>query len=152
MSRRIGAVLAIVVLVVLILGGLTCYEFMKMEALKSCKISLANVNVRSIGLTSASLEVKLRIYNPSSIAATIDRATYSLYANDVCLGNGTISRTDIPPRETVIVTTPFELSYSKALSVVWSYLNTGSVTWRIKGVAYFDTPLGPLAVPFEEKL
>jgi len=125
MSKKLAAA---AVVAILILESLAYYEFMKREAIKSCKISLAGVSVRSIGLTSASLEVKLRIYNPNSVIATVDRATYSLYADDIYLGDGTILRTDIPPRGTVTVTTPFELSYFGALSAIWSYLKTGNVT------------------------
>jgi len=149
MGRKIATV---AVVAILILGGLAYYEFMKREAIKSCRITLAGVSVKSIGLTSMSLEVKLRIYNPNSVIATVDRATYSLYADDIYLGDGTIPRTDIPPGGTATVTTPFELSYSGALSAIWSYLKTGNVTWRIRGVAYFDTPLGPLTAPFEGNL
>ena len=135
---------------ILVLGGLAYYEFMKREALKSCEVKLADVHVKSIGLASATLEVSLSIYNPNSITATLDRVTYSLYANGIYLGDGTLSRTDIPPGSTITVSAPFTLSYSGALSVLWSRFTTGGeVTWRVKGTAYFDTPLGSLTIPFD---
>ncbi|MEN3037375.1 MAG: LEA type 2 family protein [Candidatus Methanosuratincola petrocarbonis] len=111
-------------------------------------MKLADVHVKSIGLASATLEVSLSIYNPNSITATLDRVTYSLYANGIYLGDGTLSRTDIPPGSTITVSAPFTLS--GALSVLWSCFTTGGeVTWRVKGTAYFDTPLGSLTTPFD---
>jgi len=144
----------VAIVLLLALAGISYYEYAKRAALKSCQISLASVSVKSLGLTSATLEIKLRIYNPNSITATLDRAYYSLYANDVYLGDGTIPRKyDIPPGGTITIATPFELSYSGALQTIWSYITKGgNVTWRMKGTAYIDTSLGTLDIPFDISL
>jgi LEA14-like dessication related protein len=102
----------VVALLLLTVAGVAYYEYAKREALRSCQISIADVSVKSLGPTNTTLEIKLNIYNPNSIPATLDRASYSLYANEVYLGNGTIPRKyDIPPGSTVTIVTPFELSY-----------------------------------------
>jgi LEA14-like dessication related protein len=152
MKHKTVVVVAAVLL--LAVAGVAYYEYAKREALRSCQISLADVSVEGLGLTSATLEIKLRIYNPNSITATLDRAYYSLYANDVYLGDGTISRKyDIPPGGTITIATPFELSYSGALQTIWSYITRGGkVAWRMKGTAYIDTPLGTLDIPFDISL
>lgn len=84
----------------------------------------------------------------------MDRADYSLYANDVYLGDGTIPRRyDIPPGGTATVITQFESSYSGALKTIRSYLTTGEkISWRMKGTAHIDTSIGMLNIPFDISL
>lgn len=145
-NRKVAIVAVAAVLTVLALVG--GYELARRDALKSCEVSLAGVRVVSIGLSSASLEVELRIYNPSSVAAVLERADYSLYANGIYLGDGTISKQEIPPGGTRTIKTPFSLSYSGALEALWSYFKTDEVTWSVNGTAYYDTPLGSFGIPF----
>jgi len=145
------------VAVVLILGSLGLYiyqEHQKREALKNVEIYLADVDVKSIGATSATLEVKLKFYNPGNTAATLDRADYSLYGNALYVGDGRITeKVEIDPGENKIVTTPFNLSYSGTLGVLWEALRTGGqITWRVVGDAYITTPLGTLTRHFDENL
>jgi LEA14-like dessication related protein len=142
---------AIIVLVSVVLTALALvggYELARRDALKSCEVSLADVRVVSIGLSSASLELELRVYNPTSFAAVLDRADYSLYANGIYLGDGKISKQEIPPGGTRTIKTPFSLSYSGALDALWSYLKTEEVTWRVNGTACYETPLGSFGIPF----
>ncbi len=150
MSRK-AIVVCVAVVLIAVFACIAYYEYSKREALRACEISLADVRVRSVGLTSASLEIVLRIYNPNTITATLDRVDYSVYANGVYLGYGSITnRVDIPPGSTAYVSSPFELSYSGALKTIWEYLiSGGKLEWRIKGVAHIDTPLGALNIPFD---
>jgi LEA14-like dessication related protein len=123
------------------------------EALRTVQISLDSVEVTNMELTGATLVIRLRIYNPNSITATLDRANYDLWGNGNDLGNGAISeRTDIPPASTRTIATNFELSFAGAAGVIWSALNVGKVSWRLTGTAFFDTPLGTMSVPFDVTL
>jgi LEA14-like dessication related protein len=139
--------------VIIILAGLGFYfinEIQQREALRNVEVSVYDVAVESIGFTSATLKIKLKMFNPNSITATLDRADYNLYGNDILVGSGVIpTRVDIPAHSSTIITTTFDLSYSGAAKVIWSALPTGKVTWKIKGTAYFDTPVGSITVPFE---
>jgi len=152
-KKMSGAKWVVALVIVLIAIGAIFFifqEVQKREALRNCEINLADVSVKSIGLTSATLNIKLRIYNPNTVTATLDRADYSLYGNENYLGDGTITkRVDIPPGGTTTVTSPFELSYSGAARVIWSALTEGTIKWKIIGTAYIDTPLGTLTIPFE---
>jgi len=152
MRGRIVVLVAIILL--LAVTSLVFYEYMKRKALKSCEIHLTDIGVKSLGFINATLEIRLRIYNPNSVTATLDRAVYSLYANDVYLGDGTIPRKyDIPPGGTATIITEFELSYSGTLKTIWSYLTTGEkITWRVKGIAHIDTSIGMLDIPFDISL
>jgi len=155
MSRKKVAVVA-VILVALVLGTVGLWfaqQVRQREALRTVQISFDEADVKNVGLTSATLLVKLRMYNPNSITATLDRANYDLWGNGNHLGSGVISeRTDIPPGSTRTVATDFDLSYVGTAGVIWSAQKEGRVSWRITGTAYFDTPLGTMSVPFNVTL
>ena len=143
--------LAVFLVLILVMGGLWfTQEAAQREAMRTVQVSFDGVSVKSIGLTSATLTIRLRMYNPNTITATLDRADYELYGNNNYLGNGVIpQRIDIPAGGTRIVETDFVLSYSGGAGVIWSSLIGGEVSWRIKGTAYFDTPLGTMNIPFD---
>ncbi|MGB9728090.1 MAG: LEA type 2 family protein [Nitrososphaeria archaeon] len=150
MSKKFAAI-TIVTILTLIFASIFYYEYVKREALRACEISLADVRVKSVGLTSASLEIVFRIYNPNRVTATLDRADYSVYANGIYLGEGHITgKVDVPANNTVTIVSPFDLSYSGALKTVWPYLMSGGkLLWRINGTLHIDTPLGTLDIPFD---
>jgi LEA14-like dessication related protein len=151
MNRKLA--LAVVVLIVVVVVACAFYvysEIQKRQALKNVEISLSDVEVVNVGITTAKLNVKLQFYNPNSVTATLDRAHYTLYGNNTYVGDGEITeKVDIAPGATRTVTSPFDLSYSGAIQSLWSYIvSGGKITWRIVGTAYIDTPLGTLTVPF----
>jgi len=130
--RRV--VIAVVVVGILIFSGFYVFsEYQKRVALQNCEISLADVRVASIGLTSAKLEVVLRIYNPNDVTATLDRIDYELYSNGEFLGNGEfIRRVEIPPHSSKLVSSYFTLDYTGALKTVWSAIKKGMLRGRLK--------------------
>jgi LEA14-like dessication related protein len=152
MSRKKVAVVAVIV-VALVLGTVGLWltqQVGQREALRAVQISFDGADLKNVGLTSATLVIRLRMYNPNSITATLDRANYDLWGNENHLGSGVISeRTDIPPGSMRTVATDFDLSYVGTAGVIWSVLKEGKVSWRITGTAYFDTPLGTMNVPFD---
>ena len=143
-------VASVVVIVVLAAAALGVGLWITRQ-IEPLQVSFDGVSVKSIGLTSATLNIRLKIYNPNTmITATLLRADYDLYGNNIHLGNGVIpQRVDIPAGGTRTVATDFDLSYSGAARGLWSALKEGGVSWRITGTAYFDTPIGTINVPFD---
>ena len=149
MNKKLVA-LAVVVIIAVAVGFYIYSEFQKRQALENVEVSLSDIEVQSVGLTTAALNVKLKFYNPNSVTATLDRVDYSLYGDEIYVGDGEITeKVDIAPGGTRTVTSPFTLSYSGAIQTVWNYLVAeDQITWRVVGTAYIDTPLGTLTVPF----
>ena len=150
MSPRKVLVGILIVLFLLIVATYIGQEIRQREALRNMKVYLESVEIKSFGLTSATLRVRLRLYNPGEITATLDRAEFDLYGNNIYLGHGIIShRVDIPPGNSRIISTDFDVSYSGALSLLCSALSKGRVRWRIIGTAYIDIPFGSISIPFD---
>jgi LEA14-like dessication related protein len=150
-NKKVAASVIAIIVVAVAVGGFYIYsEIQKRQALKNVEVSISDIEVVDVGITAAKLNVKLQLHNPNTVTATLDRADYTLYGNDIYVGNGEITeKVDIPAGATRTVTSPFDLSYSGAVQSVWTYIvSGGKITWRVIGTAYIDTPLGTLTVPF----
>ena len=150
--KKIVVVSAVVIVVLAALGAGLWFtqQIRQREALKNVIVSIAEIHVEEIGLTGATLNIRLRMQNPNSLTATLDRMDYTIYGNGNNLGSGNIAqRTDIPAGGENVASTDFDLLYSGAAKVIQSDLATGNVKWRITGTAYFDTPIGTINVPFD---
>ncbi len=141
-------VFALIIFVVWIEG-----EKEQREAMQNVQILSFDVQSVRIGLTSATLDIYITMYNPNRrTTATLDRLDYSIFANGNYLANGYISqRVDIPPLSTKTVSTPLQVSYTGALSTAWSALMSGGkINWNLRGTAYFDTLFGTMNVPINQ--
>lgn len=150
-----GTKIGITIVAIIIIVGVffIATQLLQREAMQNVELSLSDVQIRNIGLSSATLEVYINMYNPNNgITATLDRMDYSVYANGNNLGNGQITqRVDIPPQGTKTVSSAFQVSYAGTLRAVWSALTGGgNIKWNLKGTAYFDTPLGTLNIPIDQ--
>ncbi len=118
-------------------------------AMQNVELQGVNVQIQSIGLSDMILALSLTFYNPNSrVTATLDRMDLQIYANDIYLGNVYLSqREDIPPMQYRTISTSLRVSYTGALSAIWSALVGGQVNWGVRGTAYFDTPIGTINIP-----
>jgi len=151
----IGITFAVLITITIAVGAIYLQtevqtEVEQRKALQNVEISFDGVGNVDPGLTSARLDLVLRMYNPNDITATLDRADFDLWGNENYLGNGVINkRVDIPPFASRTVHTDFELDYGGIGSLIWSTLTASNMTWRIAGTAYYDTPLGTIDIPFD---
>lgn len=150
-----GTKIGITIFAIIIIVGVffIATQLLQRQAMQDVQLSLSDVQIKNIGLSSATLEVYVNMYNPNNgITATLDRMDYSVYANGNNLGNGQITqRVDIPPQGTKTVSSAFQVSYAGTLRAVWSALTGGgNIKWNLKGTAYFDTPLGTLNIPIDQ--
>jgi LEA14-like dessication related protein len=142
--------LTVIVVIVIILALVGYQEYQQREALRDIQISVDDVAIERVDLSSATLNFSLRITNPNTNAATIDQTDYAVFINNVSLGSGqNLDRVTIPAGGSVVIPQPFTVSYAGAAQSVWTYLTQGEADWRMVGTAYFDSPLGTVSVPYE---
>jgi len=143
-----GIIASVILIGILLLNVVV--EVEQRKALENIQIEFADVAIRNIGLTSVMLDISLDMYNPNDVIATLDRSEYELWFNDNYLGKGVIEQeTDIPPLTSRLVDTGFDLSYVEAGETVISALTEEQHTWRIKGVAHYDSIIGTIDMPFD---
>ncbi|MBI0583443.1 MAG: LEA type 2 family protein [Methanomassiliicoccus sp.] len=143
-------IITIIIVIILAVAGIFVYQqYQQRNALNDIKITVDGVKVEGVSLSSASLNFTLRITNPSTTAATLDRTDYTVFINNVSLGSGqNLQKVTVPAGGSVVISQPFNVSYSGAAQGVWSYITGGGGEWRMVGTAYFDSFLGTVGVPY----
>ncbi|MDW5564141.1 MAG: LEA type 2 family protein [Methanomassiliicoccus sp.] len=150
MKGWVIAVVAIIIVVIAVVGVFGYQQFQQRDALRNIQVSVDGVSVESLNLSTAVLNVSLRFTNPTTNMATLDRTDYTLFINNVSLGTGqNLEKVNIPAGGSVVVSQPFNVSYSGAAQTAWSYLTNNVINWRLVGTAYFDTFLGTVSVPYD---
>ena len=120
------------------------------KALEDIQIEFVDVSIKSIGISGIELKVLLGMYNPNDVIATLDKSEYGLWFNDNYLGQGKIQhKIDILPFTSKQIETNFTLSYAEVGETIVSALTDDQHTWRIKGIAYYDSILGTINIPFD---
>lgn len=149
--KKITIIVIVVIAIIIVAAvGVWGYQQVKQrEALQNIQMSVDGVKVESINLTSATLNFSLRVTNPNTNAATIDRTDYTVIINNVTLGSGqNLEQVTIPAGGSVVIPQPFTVSYTGAAKTVWTTLTQGGADWNLVGTAFFDTPLGTVSVPY----
>ena len=148
-TKKIGIFSGIGIVVIIVILFISS-EINQRKALENVEITLQEVQIQSFSLSGASLKLFLNMFNPNDITTTLDRADYEIWFNDNSLGNGSIDkRVDIPPLESRTIDTDFSLSFQGIGQSVISALTENEITWRISGIAYYDTIFGPIEIPFD---
>lgn len=142
----------LIVALIVVMGSFYLFrENQRVKALKSFSVRIADVRITGIGLTGANLEIVFNIHNPSGIAATLDTLDYTIYGNNIYLGEGKINNTiRVPAHSDRIVPSSFVLNYSSADEVFRGDLTKATINWKIRGIASRKTLWGGIKVPFEE--
>ena len=150
-NKRVGIIISgVAAAIVIITIVFVNTEIEQRKALENVQITLQEVRLQNIGFTGASVKLFLNMYNPNEITTTLDRADYDIWFNENRLGSGNINkRVDIPPLESRIVDTDFDLNFEGIGQSVISALTENEMIWRISGIAYYDTIFGPIEIPFD---
>lgn len=160
----IGVVIAIIIVAVIVAMTFIESETEQRVVLLDCEITPVYFYPRGWGPlmlppdppgpSYVDLFIRLSIYNPNNyVTATLDQMDYTVYANNIAIGTGRFTgRTDIPPGGTRMVSTTYRADLRTAPAVIISAIVSGDITWKIRGTAYIDTPLGTLITPFDISL
>jgi LEA14-like dessication related protein len=137
------------IFIVILIIAVFLYQTAQANAFKSVQVNLADGTIANAGLTSATLNLDLSMYNPSSIPATLQSITYSIYWNNNVVGSGTISEpVSIPSHQSVIEPTTLTISYAEALSSLFSSISTKNLSLSIDGDATYGSIFGPITSGF----
>lgn len=116
-------------------------------------VQLRDVQIRGLGLTGGSMDVRLAIYNPNDFRLDAGRMTYQLLSgtggDTVTFATGVVEgQQTFAERDTTIVTIPLSFTYSGIGAVGRQLLNSGSVDYTIRGDITVATPIGNFTRPY----
>jgi LEA14-like dessication related protein len=125
-----------------------------MPILQEPSITLEGVKIRSVSLSTLSLDVSIRVQNQNPLGITLKEIPFVVMSGDgtdrqeIAKGNtGTIS---IPARGSTLIPVPV-VSHNKALIRALATLVTGGgVPLTIRGTAVIDCVVTHWSVPFEK--
>jgi len=113
-------------------------------------VNLRDVRVTGVGLTGASLDVVLNVYNPNHYRLDLGRLTYQLNVEGTQLATGTYeTSTSFAEGDTTMVRLPISLTYSGIGSAARQLMNSGAVNYTVRGDVGVRTPIGSYTVPYQ---
>jgi len=117
-----------------------------MPDLKEPVVSLENVKIRALHLTSLDLEAKIRVENNNPVSATVRELPFTIFFRfgnrQEEIASGNVANIEIPANVGTDITIPVT-SYNLALiEALASILEKGDIQLEIKGTAVIDHILG----------
>lgn len=119
------------------------------RAIEQAKFSLRNVQLLGVDLVGVNLLVTMQLENPTETDIVLDRLEYSLSVNGIkAFDGGVKERLSVPAAQTRPLPIQISLAYADLSSQVRGLLVSRQVSsWKVVGVAHFDTPVGTIDYP-----
>jgi hypothetical protein len=113
-------------------------------------VGLRSVRFVGAGITGGTMDLVLNVYNPNEYRLLSPRISYRVMVDETELGRGIYDAdATILPADSVSLRVPVEVDYSSIGRGARAMLGNGSVTYRVLGHIYVDTPYGRLAAPYD---
>ena len=131
----------------------SCAALKERVAIKECRFSLVSVRPYDFTFSNLKLDFEIKVDNPNSVDAVLDKLVYTFYANNTDVFSGTTGKTiNIPAKNTERFTTTITLEYNKIGQALAEAMRLGSAAYRISARAYVSTLLGEVSYPVEIEL
>lgn len=116
------------------------------------KLHFVKADVKNVSFTGLTLETTFRVENPNGFGLDLSSLGYALEIEHHPLAKGNMNRgLEVAASGSSNITLPFTVDFSdlsQAIGAIWS---KPTVAYGVKGHFGFDTPAGPVSVPFEHK-
>ena len=133
-------------IIIVILGFLGYTYSADVTALDNARITIKDIQIQDIGLTSCKLKIFIDISNPSDRDISGLKADFDVFIADVYIGSGSVSRVSIPAqssREKGVSLTIFYINVGEAIK---DGIIKGNFDVSIKGYASGDVLFGLITV------
>jgi len=146
MIKKIIIIGAIAAIILLILGFLGFIYAADVAALDNAKISIKDVRVQEIGLTSCKLKIFIDITNPSDRDISGLIADFDVFITDTYVGSGSVSRVSIPAHSSREKGVTITIFYANVAEAIIDAIIDGYFDLSIKGYASGDVFFGLITV------
>ena len=119
--------------------------------LQAPQVEVAGIKLASIGLTSGTFDVTLRVNNPNSVDLNGTHLVATIDAKDQRFANIDLSNAfTLPKGAAVPIVVPVTIQWSGASSAIRQLIGAGAVPYRIGGRVTVDTPIGAKGLDFSK--
>lgn len=102
-----------------------------------------------LGLEGATLRLHYRLDNPNAIGLAVARVGYQVDLDGQrAIGGRLPAGLDIPARGSAPIELPVRLRFGDVPAVARSLHQRTEVPYRVSGTLGFDTPIGPIEIPY----
>lgn len=117
--------------------------------LQSPQVEVAGIKLSSIGLTSGTFDVTLRVNNPNSIDLNGTHLVATIDAKDQRFADIDLTQAfTLPKGMAVPIVVPVTIQWSGASGAVRQLIGAGAVPYKIGGRVTVDTPIGARGLDF----
>jgi len=127
-----------------------------MPYLKDPVVTLDDVRVRAISLSSLNLEVTIRVENPNSLGITLRQLPFTVMCSsgnreqEIACGN--TGRVKIAARGSTVLRIPTTSQNTAIIGALATFFTRGGVQVTIQGTATIDAVLFGWSIPFKKTL
>lgn len=138
------------VVAALVAGGTACASLGR-AVFKEPVVTLREVVVTGLGLSGGNVDVVLSVYNPNSFDLDALSMTYRVEVDSVPLGSGELGqRFVVQEGDSSIVRLPVSFTYAGIGAAGRQLMQSGAVTYRVRGDFTVSTPLGNFTRPYDQ--
>jgi LEA14-like dessication related protein len=127
-----------------------------MPVLKDPVVTLEDIRLRKVSLSSLDLDVAIRLQNPNLLGITLRElpftVMYSSGHTDQQLASGNTGRVKIAGNSIMVLHIPVTSQNAALISALATFVTKGGVQVTIRGTAIIDAIIFGWSVPFEKTL
>jgi LEA14-like dessication related protein len=139
--------------IVLLSLFLSCASIKERLAIKECKFSLISVKPYSFTFNNLKLDFDIKVDNPNTVDAVLDKFVYTFFANNSQIFTGTTgNKVEVEAKKSAQFTTTITLEYNAIGQALAEAMRLGSAAYRIDARAYINTILGEISYPVNIEL
>ena len=127
----------------------SCATISQWTNLQSPQVEVAGIKLSSIGLSSGTFDVTLRVDNPNRVDLHGTALTATIDTKGSRFAEVDLSRAfDLPKGAAVPVVVPVTIQWSGAGAAIRELIGSGAVPYKIGGRVTVDTPIDPKGLDF----
>lgn len=127
-----------------------------MPVLHEPAVTLEDVKITSISVSSLELDVAVRVQNKNPLGVTVKELPFRVLCQDCkttkLVATGNTGRVTIPANDSILLQVPVKSDNALLLSALAALASQGSVKVTITGTAVIDCILFHWSVPFSKDL
>ncbi len=131
-------------------------ERFTMTVLHEPVVSLEDVRVRKISLSSLDLEVTIRVENPNLIGITLQQLPFTVLCSagnkNQEIATGNTGRVKIPAKGSTVLRIPVTSQNAALIGALATFVTRGGMQVTIQGKATIDCILFGWSIPFSKTL
>src|SRR5262245_39938363 len=106
-------------------------------------VQLHHLGLRNVGLTGGTLDVVLAFYNPNRFTLRGSRLQAGVDIEGTHFGDAELAGPlSLADHDTTLVTAPLTFEWRGLGAAARSIVNSGAVSYQLKGTVSVDTPIG----------